>query len=45
VLSVGVQKQEAFNIVLSLLAARTSMLLDYANIARDSGIQAITVKE
>lgn len=45
VLSAGIQKQEAFNIVLGLLAARTGMLLDYANIARDSGIQAVTVKE
>ena len=45
VLSAGVQKQEAFNSVLGLLAARTGMLLDYANIARDSGIQAVTVKE
>ncbi|HLD16509.1 MAG TPA: ATP-binding protein [Coxiellaceae bacterium] len=45
VLSAGVQKQEAFNVILGLLAARTGMLLDYANIARDSGIQAVTVKE
>ena len=45
VLSAGVQKQEAFNLMLGLLAARTGMLLDYSNIARDSGIQAVTVKE
>ena len=45
VLSAGVQKQEAFGIVLGLLAARTGMLLDYANMARDSGIQGVTVKE
>ena len=45
VLSAGIQKQEAFNIVLALLAARTGMLLDYANVARDSGIQAVTVKD
>ncbi len=45
ILSAGVQKQEAFSIVLGLLAARSGMLLDYANIARDSGIQAVTVKE
>lgn len=45
VLSAGVQKQEAFNMVLGLLAARTGMLLDYSNIAKDSGIQAVTVKE
>lgn len=45
VLSAGVQKQDAFNIVLGLLAARTGMLLDYTSIARDSGIQSVTVKE
>jgi len=45
VLSAGVQKQEVFNVMLGLLAARTGMLLDYANIARDSGIQAVTIKE
>lgn len=45
VLSAGVQKQQAFQLVLSLLAARTGMLLDYANVARDSGIQGVTVKE
>ncbi len=31
--------------VLGLLAARTGMILDYSNIARDSGIQSVTVKE
>ncbi|MHB1287391.1 MAG: ATP-binding protein [Leptospirales bacterium] len=45
VLSAGVQKQGAFGIVLGLLAARTGMLLDYANMARDSGIRGVTVKE
>jgi len=45
VLSAGVQKQEAFNMMLGLLAARTGMLLEYNNIARDSGIQGVTVKE
>jgi len=45
VLSAGVQKQSAFGTVLGLLAARTGLLLDYANIARDSGIQGVTVKE
>jgi len=45
VLSAGVQKQDAFNTILGLLAARTGMLLDYTNLARDSGIQAVTVKE
>jgi len=45
VLSAGVQKQDAFHVMLGLLAARTGMLLDYTSIARDAGIQAITVKE
>ncbi|MAZ77649.1 MAG: hypothetical protein CMF39_03120 [Legionellaceae bacterium] len=45
VLSAGVQKQAAFNAVLGLLAARTGRLLDYANIANDSGVQAVTIKE
>ncbi len=45
VLSAGVQKQESFSLVLGLLAARTGTLLDYSNIARDSGIQGVTVKE
>ncbi len=45
VLSAGVHKQEEFNMLLGLLAARTGMLLDYANIARDSGVRAVTVKE
>ena len=31
--------------MLGLLAARTGMLLDYANVARDSGIKSVTVKE
>lgn len=45
VLSAGVQKQEAFSLVLGLLAARTGMLLDYSNIAKDSGVKSVTVKE
>ena len=45
ILSAGIQKQAAFGVVLGLLASRTGLLLDYANIARDSGIQGVTVKE
>ena len=45
VLSAGIQKQSAFNVVLGLLAARTGMLLDYSNVAKASGVQAVTVKE
>jgi predicted AAA+ superfamily ATPase len=45
VLSAGVQKQQAFAMVLGLLAARTGMLLDNANIANASGIKSVTIKE
>lgn len=45
VLSAGVHKQDAFNIVLGLLAARTGMLLDYTDIAGASGVRGVTVKE
>ena len=45
ILSAGIQKQDAFNRMLGLLAARTGMLLDYSNVARDSGIQSSTVKD
>ena len=45
ILSAGIQKQEAFNTVLGMLAARTGMLLDYSNIAKNSGVQAVTIKE
>ncbi|HLD84656.1 MAG TPA: ATP-binding protein [Coxiellaceae bacterium] len=45
VLSAGVQKQADFSVVLGLLAARTGGLLDYAKLASESGVQAVTVKE
>jgi predicted AAA+ superfamily ATPase len=45
VLSAGVQKHEAFSLMLGLLAARTGMLLDYASLSRDSGVSAVTIKD
>ena len=45
VLSAGIQKISAFNTVLGLIAARTGQLIDYSDIARDSGISSVTVKE
>lgn len=45
VMSAGIQKLSAFHTVLGLLAARTGQLLDYSNIANDSGISSVTVKE
>jgi predicted AAA+ superfamily ATPase len=44
VLSAGVQKQDAFNIVLGLLASRTGILLEYENIAKNSDVKAVTIK-
>ena len=45
VLSAGISKQKEFNTVLKLLAARTAELLVYSDIAKDSGVKSITVKE
>ncbi len=45
VLSAGVQKQDDFNLILGLLAARTGTLLDYSSLAKNSGVKAVTVKE
>jgi predicted AAA+ superfamily ATPase len=45
VISAGIQKIAAFQAVLGLIAARTGQLLDYSDIARDSGITSVTVKE
>lgn len=45
VLSAGIQKVAEFHTILGLLAARTGQLVDYSNIAKDSGIRSITVKE
>ncbi len=45
VLSAGIQKITQFHTVLSMLAARTGQLLDFSDIARDSGVSSVTVKE
>lgn len=43
--SAGIHKLNEFHTVLGLLAARTGNLMDYTNVANDSGISAVTVKE
>lgn len=45
VMSAGIQKLSEFHTILGLLAARTGQLIDYSNIAQDSGISSVTVKE
>lgn len=45
VMSAGIHKLAEFHLVLGLLSARTGQLLDYTNIANDSGIRSVTVKE
>lgn len=44
-MSAGIQKVSEFHTVLGLLAARTGQLLDFSDIARDSGVSSVTVKE
>ena len=44
-MSAGIQKIAEFHTVLGLLSARTGQLLDCSDIARDSGISSVTVKE
>ena len=45
VMSAGIVKQKEFNVVLGLLAARTGNLLDYSNVAKDSGVNSATIKD
>lgn len=45
VLSAGIQKINEFHTVLGLSAARTGQLLDYSDIAKDSGVRSVTIKE
>ncbi len=45
VLSAGINKQSEFHSVLGLLAARTAGILNYSDIAKDSGVKSVTVKE
>lgn len=44
-MSAGIQKISAFHTILGLLGARTGQLIDFSDIARDSGISSVTVKE
>lgn len=44
-MSAGIQKVSEFHTVLGLLAARTGQLLDFSDIAHDSGVSSVTVKE
>ena len=45
VLSAGITKQIEFHTVLGLIAARTAEILNYSDIAKDSGVKSVTVKE
>lgn len=45
VLSAGISKQAEFHTVLGLLAARTAEILNYSDIAKDSGVKSVTIKE
>jgi len=45
VLSAGIQKTSEFNNMLGMLAARTGQMLNCSNLANDSGIKSVTVKE
>jgi uncharacterized protein len=39
------RKQNEFHTVLGMLAARTGTFIDYSNIAKDSGVKSVTIKE
>lgn len=41
----GVEKLAEFNTILGILAARTAQLTNFSDIAKDSGVSAVTVKE
>jgi predicted AAA+ superfamily ATPase len=45
VMSAGIQKLSEFHAVLGLLAARTAQLTDYSDVAKDSGVSSVTIKE
>ncbi len=45
VLSAGISKQTEFHTVLGLLAARTGQMLNYSDVANNSGVKSSTVKE
>ncbi|MFA6037124.1 MAG: ATP-binding protein [Legionellales bacterium] len=45
VLAAGINKQQDFHLVLKMLAARTGQLLNYSDIAKDTGVRSNTIKE
>lgn len=45
ILSAGITKQNEFNTVLGMLAARTGNFINYSSIAQDSGVKSVTVQE
>lgn len=45
ILSAGIQKLSEFHTVLGLLGARTGQIAEYSNIANDSGVSSVTIKE
>jgi predicted AAA+ superfamily ATPase len=44
VLETGIKRFSEFHTVLGLLGARTGQLTDYAGLAKDSGVSAVTIK-
>ena len=44
-MSAGIQKVSEFHTVIGLLAARTGQFIEYSNIANDSGVSSVTIKE
>lgn len=45
ILAAGINKQQDFHQVLRMLAARTGQLLNYSDIAKDTGVKSNTIKE
>jgi predicted AAA+ superfamily ATPase len=45
VMSAGIQKLAEFHQVLGLLAARTGQLIDFTDVANNSGVKSVTIKE
>lgn len=43
--SAGIEKQSEFSKVLGLIGARVGQLINYSELAKDSGVKSVTVKE
>jgi predicted AAA+ superfamily ATPase len=43
--SAGIEKLKEFDLVLGLIAARVAQVINYSDIAKDSGVKSVTVKE